>query len=91
MTEPSEEVKEVERRYEETIDKMHRLIGRLKTERMSQSEFEQYAKEHGYIISTTNIIEQVRDEIEQSRYGLVNDGLDLALKIIDKYIKGENK
>lgn len=91
MTEPSEEVKEVERRYEETIDKMHRLIGRLKTERMSQAEFEQYAKEHGYIISTTNIIEQIRDEIEQSRYGLVNDGLDLALKIIDKYIKGENK
>ena len=32
-------------------------------------------------------IEQIRDEIEQSRYGLVNDGLDLALKIIDKYTK----
>jgi len=37
------------------------------------------------------VLEQIRDEIEQSRYGLVNDGLDLALKIIDKYIKGENK
>lgn len=65
MTEPSEEVKEVERRYEETIDKMQQLVDRLKTERMSQAEFEQYAKEHGYIISTTNIIEQIRDEIEQ--------------------------
>ena len=32
-------------------------------------------------------IEQIRAEIEQSRYGLVNDGLDLALKIIDKYTK----
>ena len=32
-------------------------------------------------------IEQIRAEIEQSRYGLVNDGLDLALKIIDKYMK----
>ena len=31
-------------------------------------------------------IEQIRAEIEQSRYGLVNDGLDLALKIIDKYM-----
>ena len=85
MIEPSEEVKEVERRYEETIDKMQQLVDRLKTERMSQAEFEQYAKEHGYIISTTNIIEQIRGEIEQSRYGLVNDGLDLALKIINKY------
>lgn len=32
-----------------------------------------------------SVLEQIRDEIEQSRYGLVNDGLDLALKIIDKY------
>ena len=30
-------------------------------------------------------IEDIKAEIEQSRYGLVNDGLDLALKIIDKY------
>lgn len=32
-------------------------------------------------------IEQIRADIEASRYGLVNDGLDLALKIIDKHIK----
>ena len=65
MIEPSEEVKEVERRYEETIDKMQQLVDRLKTERRSQAEFEQYAKEHGYIICTTNIIEQIRNEIEK--------------------------
>ena len=33
------------------------------------------------------IIEDIKQEIEESRYGLVNDGLDLALKIIDKHIK----
>ena len=32
-------------------------------------------------------IEDIKAEIEQSRYGLVNDGLDLALKIIDKHTK----
>ena len=34
-----------------------------------------------------DVLDKIRDEIEQSRYGLVNDGLDLALKIIDKYRK----
>lgn len=33
------------------------------------------------------VLDKIRAEIEQSRYGLVNDGLDLALKIIDKYTK----
>ena len=100
MTEPSEEVKEVERRYEETIDKMYQLIGRLKTERMSQAEFEQYAKEHGYIISTTNIIEQIRAEIQEYKSTIDNaisedelkiEGMKEAyvdcLDIIDKYTK----
>lgn len=41
---------------------------------------------YGYIYRGIPL-EQIRDEIEQSRYGLVNDGLDLALKIIDKYRK----
>lgn len=85
---------------EETIDKMHQLIGRLKTERMSQAEFEQYAKEHGYIISTTNIIEQIRDEIKSEMDDIASgcvakyshdegyySGLGWALKIIDKYTK----
>ena len=37
-------------------------------------------------LDNENVLEQIRAEIEQSRYGLVNDGLDLALKIIDKYM-----
>ena len=32
-----------------------------------------------------DVLDRITEEIEQSRYGLVNDGLDLALKIIDKY------
>ena len=98
MNEPSEEVKEVERRYEATIDKMQQLVDRLKTERMSQAEFEQYAKEHGYIISTTNIIEQIRYEIKAEMDDIASGciakyshdegyyrGLRWALRIIDKY------
>ena len=34
-----------------------------------------------------DVLDRITEEIEQSRYGLVNDGLDLALKIIDKYRK----
>jgi transposase-like protein len=94
MKEPSKEVKEVERRYEETIDKMQQLIGRLKTERMSQAEFEQYAKEHGYIISTTNIIEQIRDEIQALPRELPTDTRNMVrrtrvLDIIGKYMEGK--
>ena len=37
-------------------------------------------------LDNENVLEQIRAEIEQSRHGLVNDGLDLALKIIDKYM-----
>lgn len=32
------------------------------------------------------VLDKIRAEIEESRYGLINDGLDVALKIIDKYI-----
>ena len=31
------------------------------------------------------VIDKIRAEIEQARYGLINDGLDVALQIIDKY------
>ena len=34
-----------------------------------------------------SVIDEIKADIEASRYGLVNDGLDLALKIIDKHIK----
>ena len=37
------------------------------------------------------VIEDIKQEIEEYRYGLVNDGLDLALKIIDKHINGEER
>lgn len=33
-------------------------------------------------------IEDIKADIEASRYGLVNDGLDVALRIIDKHIEG---
>lgn len=53
-------------------ENQQQLVDRLKTERMSQAEFEQYAKEHGYIISTTNIIEQITAEIYE--YFMTIDG-----------------
>ena len=70
------------------------LRERQRKERMKQAEFEQYAKEHGYIISTTNIIEQIRAEIEheadyQDAYvdADVAKGMYMALEIIDKHTK----
>ncbi len=33
-------------------------------------------------------IEQIRADIEAARYGLINDGLDVALRIVDKPIEG---
>ena len=34
-------------------------------------------------------IDKIRTEIEERRFGLINDGLDVALEIIDKYIGGK--
>ena len=31
-------------------------------------------------------IEQIRADIKAARYGLINDGLDVALRIIDKHM-----
>ena len=42
-------------------------------------------------LDNENVLDKIRDEIEQSRYGLVNDGLDLALKIIDRHMKGDSE
>lgn len=33
-------------------------------------------------------IEDIKADIEAARYGLINDGLDVALRIIDKHIEG---
>ena len=35
-----------------------------------------------------NVIEDIKADIEAARYGLINDGLDVALRIIDKHIGG---
>ena len=40
-------------------------------------------------LDTVDSIEDIKADIELARYGLVNDGLDLALKIIDKHISGK--
>lgn len=34
------------------------------------------------------VIEDIKADIEAARYGLINDGLDAALRIIDKHIEG---
>lgn len=36
-----------------------------------------------------SVIKDIKADIEAARYGLINDGLDAALRIIDKYTKGE--
>ena len=73
-----------------STDKERNLSKKQKEERMSQAEFEQYAKEHGYIISTTNIIEQIRAEIAEYKDDKVihaeqNEMIDIVLEILDKY------
>ena len=35
------------------------------------------------------VLDEIKAEIEAARYGLINDGLDVALRIIDKHTKGE--
>ena len=40
---------------------------------------------------TVDVLDKIRAEIEQSRYGLVNDGLDLALKIIDRHMRRDSE
>lgn len=61
--------KEVEKHYEEW-----QYVAGLMT---AKDIFEKYAE------PTT--LDKIKAEIEKSRYGLVSDGLDIALQIIDKY------
>ena len=35
-----------------------------------------------------SVIEDIKADIEAARYGLINDGLDAALRIIDKHTEG---
>jgi ribosomal silencing factor RsfS len=39
----------------------------------------------GWELRVNEVLGKIRAEIERHRYGLVNDGLDIALNIIDKY------
>ena len=41
----------------------------------------------------TDALEKIRAEIKEQYggCGLINDGLDMALSVIDKYIKGEDR
>ena len=54
-------------------------------------QWKQWALKKNPDLIDRKVIEDIKQEIEESRYGLVNDGLDLALKIIDKHINGEER
>ena len=40
------------------------------------------------VTPSRQVIEDIKADIEAARYGLINDGLDVALRIIDKHIEG---
>ena len=40
------------------------------------------------VTPSRQVIENIKADIEAARYGLINDGLDVALRIIDKHIEG---
>lgn len=72
------------------------LRERQRKERMKEAEFEKYAKENNLFVCSTNVIEQIRAEIEQTAkdYDKFDDyrrvrGLWIALDIIDKYAEQE--
>ena len=74
------------------------LKERQRKERMKQAEFEKYAKEHNLFVCSTNVLEQIRAEIEREadHYDAYVDqdiakGLYYAGEIIDKYTKGESE
>ena len=37
------------------------------------------------------VLEDIKADIELARYGLINDGLDVALTIINKHMKGDQR
>lgn len=40
------------------------------------------------VTPSRQVIENIKADIEAARYGLINDGLDVALRIIDKHTEG---
>ena len=76
------------------------LHERQRKERMKQAEFEKYAKEHNLFVCSTDMIEQIREEIADEKMDIdldigqeihYNKAIDDVLEIIDKYMKGERK
>ena len=45
-------------------------------------------KQEPPVTPNRQVIENIKADIEAARYGLINDGLDVALRIIDKHIEG---
>lgn len=43
---------------------------------------------HDETVIERSVIDDIKADIEAARYGLINDGLDVALTIIDKHISG---
>ena len=74
------------------------LIKRQMTERAKQAEFEKYAKEHNLFVCSTNVLEQIKTEIQKvmdRERDLSTDNakaqyiaLGWCLELIDKYTKG---
>jgi len=64
------------------------LRERQRKERMKQAEFEKYAKEHNLFVCSTNVLEQIRAEIERQN---IADfiAVQTVIEIIDKYAKQE--
>lgn len=70
------------------------LRERQRKERVKQEQFEKYAKEHGYIITTTNIFEQIKADLQKSlddSYHFITkqDAYKEVVDIIDAHMKGE--
>lgn len=76
---------------------MYDIVGNLNN--IPEIDIDQYAKEHNLFICTTNIIEQIREEIQSNFENstdpinidamMRNIGREDCLEIIEKYTKGE--
>ena len=84
-----------EHKYQEAYDKGFKdgkksaydeLVYECFEEMSPKERIEYLASEHGATFK--KFIEDIKADIEAARYGLINDGLDVALRIIDKHIEG---
>ena len=60
-------------------------MAELKVEELAKSVGQRVAEEIKKQYIKRTVLDEIRAEIEKSRYGLVSDGIDIALQIIDKY------